>query len=204
MNQPGPEANQPGPVLKPGNTVPPPTPLPAEIPVGPKTWEIAKLSPILSDQWHQLVKSGWQVKYGDPGGGDYTEYRTKTIVVDPSEKDAGPVLVQTLAHEFGHVLYPSGDNVDSRLQSEGAATLNNIRVQREILAAGGPDITIAGADTPEVVTMFNDAYDEYAKSGYTQDAHDKAAQTIGNWYADNVHPSTCTAKTYRQYYEEGC
>jgi hypothetical protein len=50
-------------------------------------------------------------------------------------------------------------------------SLKNIEVQREILANGGPDIGLAG--DPRNHAAYNQAYDEYLKSGNThQTRHD--------------------------------
>lgn len=87
-------------------------------------------------------------------------------------------FLQTIAHEGGHAFnamrpdLPSRDLVRSspeayaaakeayiaeNLKDEGAATYNNIVVQREIRAAGGMDIGILGANAEEYDKTFDKA-----------------------------------------------
>jgi type VI secretion system secreted protein VgrG len=70
--------------------------------------------------------------------------KTQTITVDKGALNDPARTVQLLSHESGHAMYTPKDDFSSRdaylnskLSDEGAATLNNIKVQREILANGG-------------------------------------------------------------------
>jgi len=73
------------------------------------------------------------------------------IVVDENAIGQGPRIARSLSHEVGHHLFTEGPDrtskqayVNSMLRGEAAATLSNVQVQREILAAGGPDIGVSG------------------------------------------------------------
>jgi type VI secretion system secreted protein VgrG len=108
--------------------------------------------------------------------------------------------VQILAHEAGHAKYHYKQDVSSKdayvkgaLADEGAATLNNVKVQREINANGGPDIGIAGnsANHPS----YNSAYDQYKKDGDKAAARDK----IGSVFGKGEKISN-TGQTYEDYY----
>jgi hypothetical protein len=101
---------------------------------------------------------------GEPGGnsskpGDNKKKKKSTdnyadaklIVISSQEQGNTSEIMQSLSHEMGHAIYGERTNlssneayVNSQLASEGAATLNNIRAEKWILAAGGPGIGIAG------------------------------------------------------------
>ncbi len=138
------------------------TAVPADIPGGDDVWNIIPKSPTLNDQYrNDLIKDGWRIRYdGAPGKGTYTESWTKTIVVDSNYKGNPALEANSLAHEFGHATHTlgGGPSTQDLLNNEGIATMNNIMVQREILAGGGPDIGIAGNDPTKF--DFNTVYDQ--------------------------------------------
>lgn len=182
-----------------------PKPLPMGISklLGPNAAAIADKSPTLKAELKALEKDGWQVRYGKPGGGTFADRTSKTITIDPNGKTDPKGLVQSLAHEVGHARYhPKFDYTSSKaylkgaLGDEGEATINNIKVQREIVARGGPDIGIAG--DPKNHAAYNKAYDHYLKTGDRAAARD----TIGTVYGNHEHTST-TGQTYRAYYLAG-
>jgi type VI secretion system secreted protein VgrG len=120
-------------------------------------------------------------------------------VIDGNLKSDPKAATQTLAHEVGHATYPYSENVSSKaayvngtLADEGAATMNNIKVQREILAKG-TDIGIAGNSANHAA--YNKAYDEFVKDG---DAA-KARQAIGSIFGSGEKTST-TGQSYADYY----
>lgn len=156
-------------------------------------------SPTLKKQVDDLKKDGWKIQYWDGPGSDCNK-SSKVIRLDKSLKTDSKRQVQTLAHEVGHAQYagrPDASSrrtyIDSNLQDEGAATLNNIKVQREIKAAGGEDIGIAG--NPANATKYNDAYDASLKDS---DAV-KAQKAMGAVFGDGETTST-TGQTYKDYY----
>ncbi len=81
----------------------------------------------------------------------------------------------------------------SSLGDEGAATLSNIKVQREIMANGGPNIGVAGnhANAPG----YNAAYNQYAKDGNAE----KARDTIGAIFGKGEKTSN-SGESYADYY----
>lgn len=156
--------------------------------------QLAAQSPSLMQDLGKLEAKGWAIKHGIPGGGSYVS--GKTITLDPRLNTRS--MVQVLAHEVGH----ANDNtridtrsreayVNSALTGEGRATINNIKVQREILAAGGPDIGIAGRNG----TQYSRIYSEALRTG----DFEKAAFDIGQIFGSRENTST-TGQTYADYY----
>ncbi|WP_152467808.1 hypothetical protein [Gordonia terrae] len=175
---------------------------PAEIPGDQATYGIVSKSPTLQAQWKQ-IKDDWRVEYRD-GEGSYTSYRDRLVVI---QKGSPTAQAQLIAHEFGHAVYPltidhssTESCINSQLDNEGAATFNNIKIQREIIANGGPDIGIAGGNE----AGFNAIYDEYLGSQRSDAEYQKAIRKMGAFYGENLNPSTAPELNYRQYYEKGC
>lgn len=143
------------------------------------------LSPVLQGEIEQLLRDGWNIVYGPPGHGSTVRRQGAdlSIIIDGQYASQPDVAVRTLAHEVGHAVYTTPPDtssreayVDSRLAGEGAATLMNIRVQREIVGNGGPDIGIKGNATNH--PAYNSAYDRYLVDGDVT----VARQTIGEIY----------------------
>ncbi len=171
---------------------------------------IIAMSPTLSAQVTELLQDGWTIEYGEAGKGSFCDKKGKRIVIDPNDKGDPAGVVQTIAHEAGHARYTKDPYVDmpgktkqqyvdantnSDLKDEGEATLNNIQVQREIKANGGPDIGIAGTQGPK----YDAIYDKYPDPA----DRDKARQEIGDAFADGEKPSTdAGAANYRDYYSK--
>ena len=127
-------------------------------------------------------------------------YEFKTITLDIQLKTDPNQATQVLAHEVGHALHPYQLNTSSRqaylngaLDDEGAATLKNIQVQREIIAAGGPDIGIAG--NPNNHASYIQAYNQYLKDGNAE----VAIRKIGSQFGNGEFTST-TGQNYADYY----
>jgi type VI secretion system secreted protein VgrG len=142
----------------------------------------------------------WTVENGTKGSGSFTDRDNKVIYMDPDLGNDTNSKVQVLAHEVGHAKYPlSVDNsskpayVNSLLADEGAATISNIKAQREILAAGGSDIGINGSAANQ--KKYNSIYDQLLKDG---DAA-KARNQIGSIFGATEHTST-TGQLYSDYY----
>ncbi|MEU0497758.1 EspA/EspE family type VII secretion system effector [Mycobacterium sp. NPDC006124] len=165
-------------------------------------WRIARLSPTLLDEYQQARAQGWTFT-SNPGVGTYTNDRDKVVNIDPDLAANGPFQrVNALSHELGHALKnPPLDRsskdafVDSRLDGEGAAVVNTIAIEREILAAGGTDIVPAAPNDDR----FERIYDSYVQAGSTPAAYADAIRQIGQVYGTLV-PSTDPSTTYREYY----
>lgn len=158
-------------------------------------------SPTLQNQLNQLIDKGWAIQPGQTGGGSYADEQNKLIIMDPEHLADDNEAVQTLAHEAGHALYPvdidhsSRENyINSLLSDEGGATLNNIKVQREILANGGEDIGIAGST--ENLKAYNEAYDKMMGGEISRNS---AAQSIGKIFGEGEIASG-TDMNYHDYY----
>lgn len=175
---------------------------PVKTGLGDDVDKIAAKSPSLQKDMKKLQQDGWETSYGPAGGGSYAD-RSATppkIVIDSNLKSDPKAATQTLAHEVGHATYPYKADVSSKkayvdgtLADEGAATMNNIKVQREIKANGGPDIGIAGNSANHAA--YNKAYDQFEKDG---DAA-KARSTMGGIFGNGEKTST-TGQSYADYY----
>ena len=157
-------------------------------------------SPSLQRDLQQLQKDRWTIKYGPEGSGSTADRRNKIIQIDGSEQGDPLAATQTLAHEVGHASYQYKPDYSSKsaymdgvMADEGAATLNNIKVQREILANGGPNIGIAGNGANHAT--YNAAYDDFVESG---DAN-AARKAIGRRFCGSEITSN-TGQSYADYY----
>lgn len=164
--------------------------------------QLAAKSPSLQRDLQTLNDSGWEVEYGRAGGGSYADRtsRPPKITIDGAQRSDPKTATQTLAHEVGHATYPYTPDVSSKsafvngaLADEGAATLNNIKVQREILANGGPDIGIAGNRANHAA--YNKTYDQFLKDGNAQ----AARENIGKQFGQGEITSN-TGQPYADYY----
>lgn len=174
--------------------------------------EMVAKSPTLTRNLEALQADGWTIEYGEAGKGSYCDRNAKKIVVDEGGQGDTAGVVQTLAHESGHARYtpdpyvpPDGltkdqyvtANVARDLRDEGEATITNLKVRDELLAAGQPDIGVAGAKAAEYQHAY-DACDDPDDPG----KRDALRTQIGNIFKDGEHPSTDPSKTYGEYYGE--
>jgi hypothetical protein len=162
--------------------------------------KLESLSPSLQKDFAELKKDGWTFSYGKAGGGSTTMRDKKRITIDGAEKGHPAAAVQSLAHEVGHAInHDALDGtskaayVNSTLSDEGAATLENIKAEREIIANGGQDIHIAGNSAN--AASYNKAYDQLQKDGNVA----KARQTIGDIFGKSEITSN-THEPYSTYY----
>ncbi|WP_344255127.1 EspA/EspE family type VII secretion system effector [Mycolicibacterium llatzerense] len=168
-------------------------------------WRIARLSPTLLDEYEEAKAKGWQFT-SVPGKGTYTDSRAKIINIDPDLAKNGPFQrVNAISHELGHALKsPPVDQsskdayVDSLLDGEGAACMNTMKIEREILAAGGPEIIPPQPNDDH----FKTVYDTYLQTGSTSEGYQQAIREIGRVWGTLI-PSTDPSTTYREYYGRG-
>ncbi|MEJ8324738.1 type VI secretion system tip protein TssI/VgrG, partial [Kosakonia sacchari] len=159
-------------------------------------------SPTLQSQLKELKTKGWAIQPGAAGEGSFTSGESRLIVMDPEHMVNAQDTVQTLAHEAGHAMYPvtpdlsSRENyINSQLMDEGGATLNNIKIQREILANGGLDIGVAaGSDATEAA--YNQTYNKMVSGEISRNS---AMQSIGKIIGKNEIASG-TEQNYNDYY----
>jgi len=157
------------------------------------------LSPSLQEDVQSLDQQRWTIRYGEAGDkkGSFASSKRKLIVLDPMLKNDAKRTVRALAHEVGHATHHHIDDmssrdafVDGRLTGEGMATINNIRVRREILDSGGDDIGISGnADNHD---YYNEIYDKLASNRIEIE---KASAAIGERYRYGEKAST-TGESY--------
>ncbi|MFV8601435.1 type VI secretion system Vgr family protein [Ralstonia pseudosolanacearum] len=162
--------------------------------------QLVAKSPSLQKDLEKLGKEKWDIQYGAAGGGSYANREKQTITLDGNLKGNPTAATQTLAHEAGHATYSFKPDyasksayVNGTLADEGAATMNNIKVRREILANGGQDIGLAGNSVNHAT--YNNAYDQFLKDG---DAN-AARQAIGTQFGKGEVTST-THQPYAEYY----
>ncbi|WP_035060443.1 hypothetical protein [Andreprevotia chitinilytica] len=167
--------------------------------LGDEVDQLAVSSATLQRDLRALLGEGWDIRYGASGRGSWMRYERKEIVLDGSLQGSPISAVQVLSHEVGHALYPLEADVSNRekyingkLDNEGAATLKNIEVQREILADSGVDIGIAGRNAN--ISGYNAAYDRYKRTGNAP----AAREAIGNIYRrdENASGSGLSYETY--------
>ncbi|MFV8668207.1 type VI secretion system Vgr family protein [Ralstonia pseudosolanacearum] len=158
-------------------------------------------SPSLQKDLLRLEKDDWKIKYGAPGKGSFaTRGDEQTITLDGNLKGNALATTQTLAHEVGHATYAFKPDYSSKaayvngtLADEGTATMNNVKIQREILAKGGQDIGIAGNSANHAA--YNKAYDQFLKDGNAE----AARQAIGAQFGKGEITSN-THQPYADYY----
>lgn len=107
-------------------------------------------SPTLQAGLSQARRDGIVIEWGPAGEGTYLVPGVK-IIIDENAIGQGPRIARSLSHEVGHHQFAEGPDrtskqsyVTNMLRGEAAATLSNVQVQREIVAAGGPDIGVSG------------------------------------------------------------
>ena len=166
--------------------------------------QLVSKSTSLQNDLKRLSDKEWVIRYGTENEGSSANRTRKEIVIDLNEKNNSELIVQTLAHETGHALYDYKLDYSSKssyiagaLADEGAATLNNIKIQREILATGGPDIQISGNSGNYAV--YNKAYDQFLNDGNA----DMARKVIGSQFGTGEHASVKVNEknlNYNEYY----
>lgn len=130
---------------RPGATRRPASPL-----VDPSLAPLLAKSPTLRAGLAQADHDNLGVEWGPAGGGTYLVPGVK-IVIDENAIGQGSRIARSLSHEVGHHLFTEQPDrtskqsfVNTALRGEAAATLSNVQVQREIIAAGGPNIGVSG------------------------------------------------------------
>ncbi|MCW0307021.1 type VI secretion system Vgr family protein [Pantoea ananatis] len=162
---------------------------------------LVEKSPTMKQDITTLKKRGWVFKEGEAGKGTSADRQGRIITVDKSQMNNAAKVVQSLSHESGHALYKPNIDLSSKnsylnstLSDEGAATLNNIRVQREIIANQGGDIGIAGNAANQ--KDYNSIFDSLQKGDITES---DARMKIGRIFGKGERTST-TKEFYEDYY----
>ncbi|WP_035058453.1 hypothetical protein [Andreprevotia chitinilytica] len=164
--------------------------------------ELAAHSPTLQRDLKRLKEENVAMRYGVAGDGSWMDARagTKEIILDGNLQGHPAATLQTLAHEIGHATYLFTPDISSReayvnsnLANEGAATLKNIEVQREILANAGIDIELAGSRGNHA--GYNAAYDRYKRNGNATAAKNAIGQIYGRGEINSI-----THEPYADYY----
>ncbi|NML33283.1 DUF6782 family putative metallopeptidase [Paraburkholderia antibiotica] len=165
--------------------------------VGEDVSRLIGKSPGLLADLKKLGVSGWKIQYGEAGKGSFANRNDQMITLDASLQSRPLKYVQVLSHEVRHAAYPYEEDLSSKaayvngtLADEAAATMSSIRTQREILANGGPDIGVAGANA----AAYNAAYDKFMQDGNAA----ACRQAIGVAFGKEI--TSNTGQTYADYY----
>ncbi|MFW3570015.1 type VI secretion system Vgr family protein [Kosakonia cowanii] len=160
-------------------------------------------SPKMQQDLKKLLDDEWNIAPNVPGSGSWTDTDNKLMVLDPEHMANDDEGVITLAHELGHATSPYTQDLTSRtnfvnsmLNDEGYATLNEIEVRREIYHNMGVDIGSVSGSQNEIkyIKIFKDM-----DSGkITRNAASKA---IGEIYRrGEVASSSLTDEVYEEHY----
>lgn len=168
---------------------------------------VVNQSPALARDVQALQTAGWTIRYTTGSEtGSFTDANRHLIVIDSASQANAAQAAQSLAHEVGHANHPNpytppsgltraeyvARNTDAQLAGEGAATLRNAEARAQILAAGGPDVGIAGAQPAQ----YDAIYQQYAAGNITRA---QAEQQIGQLFGSGETTSN-TNQNYRAYY----
>lgn len=163
---------------------------------------LAAKSPTMQRQLTELQANRWHVGWQVPGKASVTDREEHALLIGDAYRQRPEWAVSQLSHELGHAMHVPAYDFSSKAAflrteqlDEGYATLNNITVQREIAANGGPMIPLSVSR--ENVGTYNRVYDETAASS---DTH-AAAAAIGAVYGDgerSINPATGAVDTYNQ------
>jgi type VI secretion system secreted protein VgrG len=172
--------------------------------LSPGAIDLIKQSPTLVQELN-AANSNLTIIYRLAGTGTGYDRQNNQILLDANERGNANEEVQSIAHEMGHATGPARDysNVDayvqSRLDSEGAATLNNIAVRNEIMAntPNATDIGIGGS--PANQATYEGAYNDWQSGAISKE---EAMTRIGNVYGASESPSVDPNPNdnYQQYY----
>jgi hypothetical protein len=108
---------------------------------------------------------------GRAGGGCYSDRNAKVVTIDADRLQDPEALTRSLAHELGHVLagapgtvFAPGmtrdqyirDNTWNDLRGEAEATVVELQVRDDILAAGGQDLGVTGRTAADKKRLWSD------------------------------------------------
>ncbi|MDR0478035.1 MAG: PAAR domain-containing protein [Desulfobulbaceae bacterium] len=172
--------------------------------LSPATIDLIKQSPTLVQELNNNKRL--TIKYRPAGTGTGYDRKKNQILLDADDRNNATEVAQDIAHEMGHATGPAPDYssqnayVQSRLDSEGAATLNNIQVRNEIMAntPNATDIGISGKSANQAA--YEGAYNDWQSGAISKE---DAMRKIGNVYGTTEHPSPDPSLNYEQYYRSG-
>lgn len=167
-----------------------------------KTQMLISSSTTLSRALKTMEADDWKLVVAQRGQGTATDLRRKTVFISSRVLNHPNLTIQALSHEIGHIFYTEKPNIKSKsnfisyfLASEGAATIKNIEIQREIINHMAVDIGIMA--NPRNIKCYNEVYDNYL----IDNKFDEATKYIGEIYRYNEITSN-NLKPYGQYYNE--
>ena len=154
--------------------------------------DLIEKSPSLHRDLVQLDGKGWIFKYGEKGQGGFTSKTTKTIALD-RKKNGNPAhavislsrAVGYLAHEPRSKYSSLEDIVRCHMEQIGCGKINTIKVQREIISNGGPDI-LGNTDGERI--NWNEKYDNYLNSKKGRNDREAIGKLLFGWDARPKSP----------------
>ncbi|CAI3959014.1 M78 family metallopeptidase domain-containing protein [Commensalibacter communis] len=148
---------------------------PVETGLGRDVDRIAAFSPTMQQQLREVLsqKPKWNFLYGDDGS--HTDPSIRTIFINTNLYGNPEGVVTTLAHELGHFFHLPSNKI-GKFDSEGYATLNNIKIMDEINRTGCYRILMAASH--KNAKLYRQAYNKMVKTRNIQEA----VKTIGHVY----------------------
>lgn len=170
----------------------------------------AQMSPTLAHEISTATAT-WNFRFAYDAAGSHLNWDDQvkgTIYINSAYQNNISLFVRGMAHELGHVdhavrLEPSQVTsqhyVNENLVGEGFATLSNLRIRHEILAAGGIDIGLSGNEANHALYEA-----EYSRFSNRQVGMPQAAAAIGVIYGHNelAGPGMSYHDSYLKYYRE--
>lgn len=164
--------------------------------------ELKRNSPTLGAALDDAQEDDILVRFGESGAGTFFSASSGEIVLDPAS-DAS-TIASSLAHELGHAVdeleyAPLGSSMDDYvsgntwedLSGEAEATIMELKVRDELLAAGADDPGISGHAAEKL-----DAWEAYKTHG----DRDMLVRDISHIFAELERPSTSESSSYWDYY----
>jgi hypothetical protein len=159
---------------------------------------LAEQSPTLMKEMVDFVQDKGSFEIYDDGHGNQTDPVQKKVQIDSSLIGKNPatndpnLVIGTVAHEFGHYAFKALERstedayIQSNKLSEGAATINNLKVSDEIYQASGEEVYVLGTNAQDYGNMYGD----YLSGPQTIENLQAAEQKIGEEYAYHEKPTT--------------
>jgi hypothetical protein len=160
--------------------------------LGDQVNDLIEKSPSLHRDLVQLDGKGWVFKYGEKGQGGFTSKATKTIALDSKRNENPEHAVISLSRAVGYLAHEPRskyssleDIVHCHMEQMGCGKINTIKVQREIVSNGGPDI-LGNTDGEKI--NWNQEYDNYLNSKKARNDREAIGKRLFGWDASPKSP----------------
>ncbi|UCE30810.1 MAG: hypothetical protein JSW68_12285 [Burkholderiales bacterium] len=177
-------------------------PQPARTGLGTAVDALVSRSPALANAVLRLQQRGWRLKLGPAGKGSFATARTRTITIDGAEASKPEAVVRALAHAAGCALHPAALDTGSKqafvraqLTELGAALYANLKVQRQIVTSGGPNIGLVGA--PANYRNHLELFERLRTEGDAEKARGAFAAVVGR-----MESAPASGQAYEQHFAQ--